>query len=349
MGGGVHCQGGASPTFENVVFLENVAQGGGGFSCIGGSPTFVGCRFIGNGTLEFDGGGALCTDGASPAFIDCFFLDNTSAVGGAGLTAYSSQVSLNGCTLAGNTSTPYAGGGAIYCGWGSTIDATGCTLVGNASPDGAGVLCYPDGVLLMERCLIAFSPQGQAIALYGTSTASLACCDLFGNAGGDWVGPIEDQLGVGGNIAADPLLCDAPQNDFHLQPGSPCAPFSPPNASCDRIGAWPVGCGSMDVSDAPTAAASFATTPAIVSARRAPTAITFTVTPFEARGDVRVSVHDVSGRCIRVLHAGPAAAGTHRLSWSGTDQAGRAVAASVYYVRMETNAGHRARPVLVVQ
>jgi hypothetical protein len=66
---------------------------------------------------------------------------------------------------------------------------------------------------------------------------------VYGNAGGDWVGCIEDQYGINGNISEDPLFCDPETGDFRLQEGSPCGPFSPPNEECDLIGAWPVGCG----------------------------------------------------------------------------------------------------------
>jgi hypothetical protein len=83
------------------------------------------------------------------------------------------------------------------------------------------------------------------VKCYGAWTAvpMLGCCDIFGNAGGDWIDCIADQLGQGGNISEDPLFCDPEVGDFTLRGDSPCAPFSPPNPECDRIGAWPIGCG----------------------------------------------------------------------------------------------------------
>ena len=121
-----------------------------------------------------------------------------------------------------------------------------CTFYENASPGGGGIeFCLSLGTTI-ERCLVTHSTQGVAIAGAGYGV-TLTCCDLFGNAGGDWVGGIENQYGIDGNICEDPLFCDPENGDYHLQEGSPCAPFTPPNEECDLIGAWPVGCGGTPV------------------------------------------------------------------------------------------------------
>ena len=88
--------------------------------------------------------------------------------------------------------------------------------------------------------IVAFSVSGDGVHTYGGAT--LRCCDIYGNAGGDWIGSIAGQLGLDGNISEDPLFCDPETLDFTLHPDSPCAPFTPPNPECDLIGAWPVGC-----------------------------------------------------------------------------------------------------------
>jgi hypothetical protein len=101
--------------------------------------------------------------------------------------------------------------------------------------------------VLVENCVIAFSGSGGAIQADLHPPPRLTCCDIFGNAGGDWVGCIADQYGIAGNICLDPLFCDPQNLDLTLREESPCAPFSPPNAECDQIGAWPVGCGGTPV------------------------------------------------------------------------------------------------------
>jgi len=52
-------------------------------------------------------------------------------------------------------------------------------------------------------------------------------------------------------------------------------------------------------------------------------------------GEVRLTVLDVTGRLVRDLRSRTLPAGVHRIRWDGTDDAGRAVAAGTYFVRME--------------
>ncbi len=96
---------------------------------------------------------------------------------------------------------------------------------------------------MISNCIIAFTTTGPAVACdAGTENPTLTCCDLYGNAGGDWVGCIADQSGVSGNLSADPLFCDRPGDDFTIDAMSPCAPTLRP--TCGLIGALDVGCDS---------------------------------------------------------------------------------------------------------
>jgi hypothetical protein len=53
-------------------------------------------------------------------------------------------------------------------------------------------------------------------------------------------------------------------------------------------------------------------------------------------GMLDVSLYDVSGRRVRVLHRGPAAAGPLALRWDGSDGAGRRMPAGLYFARAES-------------
>ena len=46
---------------------------------------------------------------------------------------------------------------------------------------------------------------------------------------------------------------------------------------------------------------------------------------------VRVEVHDISGRLIRVVNNGDREAGTHRVEWDGSDEWGRPVSSGIYF------------------
>lgn len=78
---------------------------------------------------------------------------------------------------------------------------------------------------------------------------------------------------------------------------------------------------------------------------------TRTTIPYDlpASGVVRLSVYDLSGQRIRTLVDGARSAGSHTVTWDGTDDTGRDVASGVYLCRMET-AGFRAvRKLLLIK
>jgi hypothetical protein len=164
---------------------------------------------------------------SSPTIEECTFWDNyCDGIGGAMSIEQASSPHLRNCTFYRNHSWI---GSHIACGWVS------------------GVVCRP----LLENCILAFGVEDDAFDCYSDQCEpTLICCDIYGNEGGDWTGCIADQLGVNGNICADPLFCDAENDDFTLEDCSPCAPFSPPNTECDLIGAWPVGCGGSPTIEA---------------------------------------------------------------------------------------------------
>jgi hypothetical protein len=131
--------------------------------------------------------------------------------------------------------------------WGGYFPAriTECTFFGNSAGTAGGILHMTlDDSLIVENTIVSFSSQGEGVDGW---LIGLRCSDIYGNQGGDWVGGIEDQFGVNGNISEDPLFCDPENDDFTLEDCSPCAPFSPPNPGCDLIGAWPIGCGGTPV------------------------------------------------------------------------------------------------------
>jgi len=70
----------------------------------------------------------------------------------------------------------------------------------------------------VANTIIAGSYDGPAVSCENNSDATLTCCDLYDNSGGDWVGCIADQLGVDGNISADPLFTDHIWGDFTISP-----------------------------------------------------------------------------------------------------------------------------------
>jgi hypothetical protein len=150
------------------------------------------------------------------------------------------ELDLAGCIFDGNRAYY---GSALYAGAGQRISS--CTFTGNENWYSGQALLDTTG-LLMDHTIIAFNQSLSVLCNLGS--ASLSCCDIFGNEsyGGyeeDWVGCIAGQLGIDGNVHVDPEFCDPAHGDWHLRSTSPCAPEN--NPSCGLIGAWPVGCGPV--------------------------------------------------------------------------------------------------------
>jgi predicted outer membrane repeat protein len=209
---------------------------GGGVCCGDGtSPYFRDCTFVSNSA--YHGGGIRCSISSSATCVGCVFLENQAIIG-AGVMSSVSHLTLERCTFSGNFSAWH--GAAVSLNSGS-LTMTGCTLC-EASPHGGESLTL-SGVspAIIENTLIAFDASGPAVVCEGTVPV-LSCCDLYGNAGGDWTDPIANQLGIRGNICEDPVFCsDAPHEDrdWTIRADSPCAPAQ---SECGLIGAWGVGC-----------------------------------------------------------------------------------------------------------
>lgn len=64
---------------------------------------------------------------------------------------------------------------------------------------------------------------------------------------------------------------------------------------------------------------------------------------------VRIALYDVTGRQLRTLHDGPAAAGPHELIWNGRDESGERLASGTYFLRLATPGGTLSERVLLVE
>jgi len=210
-GGGMYCNS-SSLNLANCEVSENSAHDGGAvYCCNQSSPTLINCDLSANSVTD-DGGGLFSRDSSDPRIIASVLSDNSAGSEGGGLF----------CT--------------IYC----SPTLTNCSLSDNSaggSTSGGGLRCWDNSSPTLQNTIIAFSSLGQAVSCGGNSSATLECCDVYGNEGGNWVDCIAGQEGTNGNFSADPLFCDRGNGNYHLNPASPCA-----NApGCGLIGALEVG------------------------------------------------------------------------------------------------------------
>lgn len=178
-----------------------------------GPTTIVEGIMITGGWVPADtsGAGILCLGNSAPTIIECTILESEAGDGGA-IACYGASPRIENCTIA-----YVAGSGGVVC-------------------------AYENSTLDIISTIVAFSDSAQAASCDGTSIVMLECCDIYANGGGDFVGCLEGQGDINGNISWDPLFCAPDSTDFHLDEASPCAPHSPPNPECALIGAWPAEC-----------------------------------------------------------------------------------------------------------
>jgi predicted outer membrane repeat protein len=240
VGGGILCEN-SSPTLNNVYFSRNQAtDDGGGLACVDhASPTLSGC-FFDYCEVGDDGGGLYAYDWSSPMLNDCIFRWNEAADrGGGALFVVNSFPELTGCVFYGNTGMNGGGacfvyaegpmtdclfydntatfGGGLQCYGNAQCILTRCTFSGNGASSGGGLYCRNNSSPSLHNSIIAFSTQGQAVARQANDcNPTLACSNLYDNAGGDWVGCIAGQAGTNGNISKNPLFCNVTYKNFAL-------------------------------------------------------------------------------------------------------------------------------------
>ena len=216
---------------------NNVSIRGGGLLCTGEvTVTISECEFTGNTTPQGSGAAIYCDAGASPLITDCILANNSAGIsGGALLCMDGADPILTDCTLRANTAA--TSGGAAFITNAATA-FVGNTIYNNVSDEGSALALAGSAAPTLERCILAYNGAGAAVTSDG-ATATFTCSNLYGNAGGNWVGGLEGQLGSAGNISQNPLFCDFANGIVTLRPTSPCGPGI---SGCGLMGAWEVGC-----------------------------------------------------------------------------------------------------------
>ncbi len=225
----------------DCVFEENTAANGGAlFLAFNAAPRFEGCTFTSNHATPF-GGGAIDAFRGSPEIVGCTFTGNSAGTfGGALRIEGQSALEMQGCFLRGNAAGSQGGG--LHVAGPATASVAASTFHANGAPTGGGVYVGGTSSTTIARTIVTASAQGSALACAGSAQVSLVECDLFGNAGGNWVGCIAGQNGTLGNFSADPLYCGIASGVATLRmPDSPCLPENAPGGAL--VGAFDAGCG----------------------------------------------------------------------------------------------------------
>jgi hypothetical protein len=357
-GGGLLCRSSSNATLQGCVFRGNhVTRHGGAVACgYSSSVTATDCAFIGNSAnANGYGGGVECYSECTLVLVRCLFSENSALYGGGVECWYQSVAKISYSTFVRNRAT-LGGGGGLDCVGGSLSLVQRSTFLENTAASlgsGISVMAFQGGgsTVRADNVIVAFG-KGSSVYLGSNATIELVCCDVFGNAGGDWIDGIAGQMGINGNISQDPLFCGElnPLYPYTLYDGSPCAPEY--NPLCGLIGAWPIGCGMQDVA-APLPGGQAGPASLSVSAFPNPfttsTQIGFTIPAGEAGPIATLDVYDVTGRLVRNLLAGAQLSASGDMIWDARDSQGREVAAGTYFCRLAVGQGSIKEQLLVVR
>lgn len=252
LGGGVHLSHAGDAVLERCIFEGNYVarpaggSGGGLNAQSSGVVELAECEFIGNSASNY--GCGVSIHGGRASITRCAFVDNwhEPAYGtsyGGGLALRNCRAELVDCTFVANKA--YMGGG-VYV-WSSLESSSfvGCTFVQCGASLGGGILTEGSATTAVDHSIIAFTDYDNAVRCEGEGSFLVTCSDFYGSAGEDWPPCVAEQLGISGNISADPLFCSLEQTDLTLHADSPCAPAS--NPQCGLIGALGVGCDATPV------------------------------------------------------------------------------------------------------
>lgn len=197
---------GASPKIINIILRDNYALDGGAIMIVGNSkPIIRDCVF--ESDSAYVGGGLMCRDYDTLTVSHCLFRDNRA----------------------------YQRGGAVALEGGCLINLVNCTISHNGSPNGSGIAAW-DSKYLVKNSIISFNDSGPSVFATDDSSYTFLYSDIYGNEGGDWIAMISDQLGVNGNISANPVYVDTANGNFRIYSNSPCVDAGDPASPLDPDG-----------------------------------------------------------------------------------------------------------------
>jgi len=342
---------------DSCEFIDNSADSyGGAIHAI--QATMTHCRFQGNranrggavnanamdveaceleGNRAEDGGGLA--GGYSVTVRDSRFGDNrASHRGGAIYTQFASTTHssvIENCLFHHNRAV--SDGGAIYDV--SVAHINNCTFYADSTAQTAGVLALRvySGTPQVSGCILAASQRGRSLSV-GNATPLISCTDMWGNYNQNWPPPLDTQLGLRGNIQADPHFCHTATLDFALREDSPC---HPEQSGCGWMGSDTLSCQDTDLSPGDAGPRQFVLHPASPNPFNPSTLLRFEL---DREGPARLALYNLLGQEVRVLVDERLPAGLHRRMLDGSG-----LASGVYVLSLRAEGRERQQKILLLK
>ncbi|MGH7940717.1 MAG: hypothetical protein ACREFR_06580, partial [Limisphaerales bacterium] len=164
------------------IFID----GGGGSRVleIGDADVTMNSLTLTNGYANGDVGGGVLLDDATTSLSasNCVFCGNSAEFGG-GICAYG-ILTLDGCTVSGNSAIVF--GGAVYA-YGGDVSGNNCTFSGNSVTDGGGAIDGEFSGVTLENSTVSdnvASIFGGGVDSDNEGTLYLTNCAFLGNSSG---------------------------------------------------------------------------------------------------------------------------------------------------------------------
>ncbi|MFH1219592.1 MAG: hypothetical protein V1694_03985 [Candidatus Eisenbacteria bacterium] len=235
-------------TFTNCVFASNSGFQGGAvkIDCSVGLVLIKNCEFVSN-YAEYEGGAVYVygIGGSLDLTIkNCIFRDNSTQNWGGAISCSRHEVWVAIVSSIFYHNSAGSGGGLsagiVYGG------VQSCTFIANYAAEGSGIAAGEN--MRYFNCIMAYGTGGYSVSYQPSEYypyPDIRCTDIYGNEGGDWVGPIADLLGQDGNFSECPGFCNSEMEpyDLRLCSTSPCLPGNNPTGyNCPLVGALGEGC-----------------------------------------------------------------------------------------------------------
>ena len=210
LGGGISFAWSHSTISNSIISGNTSGWGGGGINGIQSGFTIKYSIIKDNYTQGHGGGirtGGELYDGLEPPVIeDCIVPRNESEAYGGGIILIDNiDAVISRTSVVNNHAAGYTGGIRLY---NTTATITNVTVSENTSGGGGGIGVISDSGVDIANSIV-WDNTGEEVAI-NSSSANVTYSDIQGGYEGE------------GNMNADPLFTDADNDDFTLQPESPC-------------------------------------------------------------------------------------------------------------------------------
>lgn len=266
IGGGIRIYQ-ASPTIRGNWIINNAAHFGGGIDCEESNPLIVdnliANNFVGDNHLRHltgDGAG-ISLYNSSAEIYNNRIINNTAVRQGGGIAIQDNNgtglfpvnVSIVNNLIAGNSVNERAGGALAFF-FRGTVHLRGCTLTANRAPSADAIFMTGAAATLnVANAIVYHNDAAAALDLFITasSTMNVAYSDIEGGVAGATVLGGAALNDGGGNFSAAPMFADDENQNYSLDPCSPCVNAGDPAfdgaGELDLAGAARVFAARVDV------------------------------------------------------------------------------------------------------